>query len=492
MKKIIFIIALITIFTRLAFATDIGIMDMNRSNNNLDYVEGEIVVKFKNTAKPDEIEDIHSFMGTKTTYTSPYSNIRKVQIPEGLDEFKALEQFRNNPSVDYAHLNYICQAHFVPNDPLYLYQWNFTLINMESVWDIQPSGLDDIVVAVLDTGVAYEDYSDDSGDYVRVPDLENVSFVNPYDFIGNDSHANDDSGHGTHVTGTICQSTNNGYGVAGIAHGVSIMPVKVLNSNGNGNSIQLAEGIIWAVNHGAHIISMSLGFSIDVTPETIPLVTMAIEYASLFGVVLVSSTGNEGVDIVSYPAAYPEVISVGAVHSGDDITDYSQYGANLELVAPGGDEEDRNGDRVMDGILQQTIWDTNYSKIDFFFYIGTSMAVPHVSGLIALLLTQNPYRTIIDIRTILHSTSIDLGISGWDEYYGYGRIDAYRALNYDKDGDGFIAEEDCDDTNPDVYPGAIEICGNGIDDDCDGEVDCDQDRESRKSVTTKLCFISLF
>jgi len=484
MKKAIFIITLIVIFTRLAFA-EVQVKDINISNG-MDYVKGEVIVKFKNirTMKKNK-ESFSNNMKFKNTYS--HINIKRISIPKDMNEFEALEIFKDNPDVEYAHLNYTCKAHSEPNDPYYSYQWNFHLINMNRAWNIQTKGSDDIIVAVLDTGVAYESFMDLSGIYKQAPDLKGTVFCHPYDFINDDLHANDDRGHGTHVTGTICQSTNNDEGLAGMAYGISIMPIKVLDYEGIGSSSQLADGIYWAVDHGANVINMSLGFPIGVIPELIPQVTKAINYAYENDVIMVASSGNEGEGIVSYPAAYPEIISVGAVHSGDVVANYSQYGINLEIVAPGGEDINRDGYLLgTDGIYQQTI---NIPQIvigtpiydDFRYrpYIGTSMAAPHVTGLTALLLSQNTSRTITDIRDILHTTSVDLGSMGWDEFYGYGRIDAFSALNYDKDSDGFSYDVDCDDNDSNVYPGAEEIC-DGKDNDCDGnlapdEIDADAD-----------------
>jgi len=461
MKKVIFIVTLIVIFTKLAFA-EVQVKDIN-INNGMDYVKGEVIVKFKNTYNQEEIRNVISPIGRSIDN----ARIRRVRTSE-MNEIDTVNYLNDNPSVEYAHLNYICQSHSVPNDPLYGYQWNLSKIGMETAWDINPYGSSDIIVAVLDTGIAYEDYDI----YSLAPDLVGTTFCNPRDLVNDDYHANDDRGHGTHVAGTICQSTNNDYGVAGMAYGVSIMPVKVLDREGKGTSVQLADGIRWAVNHGANVINMSLGFSPDVTPESLPIVTEAIKYAHDNNVIMVASTGNTGVNIVDCPAAYPEVISVGATNSEDVLTDYSQYGINLEITAPGGDNEDRDGDGYGDAILQQTINDPNDLEFGFWFYTGTSMAAPHVTGLTALLLSQGPSRTLTDIREILHNTSIDLGLIGWDEFYGYGRIEAFSALNYDKDGDGFIYSNDCNDNDASINPDATEICNDGIDDNCDGVIDC--------------------
>lgn len=427
MKKAIFILVLIIIFSRLAFANNINVRELSVFEGS-EYVKGEIIVKFKNDVDHNEIKRIFRSLGTSEISRNRYSNTRRVRVRES-NEKRTIEDLREDPSVEYATLNYICKPHGVPNDPLFKYQWNLSQIGMENAWNAQ-AGSDKIIVAVLDTGICYEDYDK----YPKVPDLDGTQFCHPYDFVNDDYHANDTDGHGTHVTGTICQTTNNNYGVAGMAYGVSIMPVKVMGSGG-GTALQLMEGLYWAVNHGANVINMSLGFQTSVNKKDVPFIYEAIKYAYSKNVVLVSSSGNDGSGTVTCPASYEEVISVGAIHSGGLKTAYSQYGEDLELVAPGGDTLDRDGDGYVDGVLQQTINNLTF-ETGFYFYIGTSMASPHVAGLVALLLSQNPDRNISDIRHILHTTAVDLGDDGWDEFYGFGRIDAYSAL-----GCGYIRKD---------------------------------------------------
>ncbi len=303
-----------------------------------------------------------------------------------------------------------------------------------------------------DSGVLfYDDVESGPGDwettkYSLAPDLADTSFVAGFDFINNDDHANDDDSHGTHVTGTIAQSTNNGLGVAGIASGCSIMPVKVLDSSGLGTSATVADGILYAADNGAKVINMSIGFDPGVTPDDIPSVTSAVQYAySTKGCIMVASSGNDGVGSVSLPAAYPEVIAVGAITLAADRASYSQYGTDLDIVAPGGDNADRNGDGYIDGVLQQTFSGTPQDWA-YWFFTGTSMAAPHVTG-IAALLVSTAVTDPNDVREALQSTATDLGAAGWDQEYGWGLVDAYAALNYfhiagDFNYDGSIDSDD--------------------------------------------------
>ena len=396
--------------------------------NASQYAAGEILVKFKDVVTSKQIGSINSTYGTSVIYTSPYAGFKRIKIPPDTTVPEMVELYRENVLVEYAEPNYIAYAYWTPNDEFYSYQWHFPLINMPSAWDIDPGGSPGVIVAVLDTGVAYEDY----GPYKRAPDLAGTNFLPGYDFVNNDSHPNDDNGHGTHVAGTIAQTTNNSLGVAGIAFNCSMMPVKVLNVLGMGTYQQIADGIYYAVHNGADVINASLGGSFDSS-------TMynAVRYAYDNNVVFVAATGNDN-SILGYPAAYDEVIAVGAVDINKDRAYYSNYGTGMELMAPGGDTSvDLNGDGYVDGVLQQTFSGGDPTNFDYWFWQGTSMAAPHVTALIALIQSgweasgiedSGPSR-IESIRDVLHSTAEDLGVPGYDTVYGYGLIDAAAALS---------------------------------------------------------------
>ncbi len=400
------------------------------------FVKDEIVVKFKPGVSEETIERINRSHGTSVFYVSKQGKFSRLKVPAGKSVEELVEIYNNNPYVEYAEPNYIAHAFWVPNDPLYPYQWNFYNdkyggINMESAWEVS-TGDRSVVVAVIDTGVAYEDYIDTAArgrnrtvTYEQAPDLAETNFVAGYDFVNDDPHPNDDEGHGTHVTGTIAQSTNNNIGVAGIAFNTSIMPVKVLDSRGAGTYTDIADGIYFAANNGADVINMSLGgSSASTTMED------ALAYAYNKGVTIVAAAGNDGSDVISYPAAYNAyVIAVGATRYDETLAYYSNYGPGLDLVAPGGDTNvDQNGDGFGDGILQQTFGNSP-TDWGYYYYQGTSMATPHVAGVAALVIASGVTGPD-NVRQVLQSTAKDLGAPGRDNTYGWGRVDAAAALGY--------------------------------------------------------------
>lgn len=330
------------------------------------------------------------------------------------------QELLQHPAIVSAEPNYYRYAHFEPNDPYFSYQWHFPQIQMQAAWD-QSTGAG-VTVAVVDTGVAYETY----GSYQQAPDLAGTIFVPGYDFVNDDTHPNDDNSHGTHVAGTIAQTTNNNMGVAGMAFNARIMPVKVLNASGAGTSWQVAQGIRWAADKGANVINLSLGSSTGSSVEK-----QAVQYAYDHGVTVVASAGNDGAGAVDYPAAYDVVIAVGAVRYDEALAYYSNYGTALDVVAPGGDVTvDQNGDGYGDGVLQQTFNPNTKNPTDFryYFFQGTSMAAPHVAGVVALLIAKGVAATPDHVRAALESTAKDLGNPGWDNTYGYGLIQVADAL----------------------------------------------------------------
>jgi serine protease len=391
-----------------------------------------IIVKFSATA-PAEVRASVLLQSQCTIAESCNGgDFHLVRIPNGDSPESVISQLLFYEGVEYAELNYYVYSTFLPNDELYALQWHLDNrgtggIHMERAWNIQqcePA----IIVAVVDTGVAYEDYAG----FVQAPDLAGVPFVPGYDFANEDEHANDDQGHGTHVAGTIAQSTNNSLGVAGVAFGCSIMPVKVLNSAGTGTVFNVARGIYFAVENGAAIINMSLGSRGD--SKTLK---DAVAAAYEKGVTCVCAAGNDGAfgSPISYPAGYDEYcIGVAATRYDETRSWFSTAGCYVDVAAPGGDlSVDQNKDKYPDGVLQQTL-SGGIDSFGYAFYQGTSMATPHVSGLAALLAARGVTRPD-KIAHAIELTARDRGPAGWDREYGWGLIDASAALGHRVQGD---------------------------------------------------------
>jgi serine protease len=306
-----------------------------------------------------------------------------------------------------------------PNDPLYGKQWHLRQIGMPEAWKLADGN--GVIVAVLDTGVGFEDYKN----MHVLPDLKGIPFVDPYDFVGNSKHAGDDHGHGSHVTGTIAQVTNNGIGVAGVARNVKIMPLKVLSASGSGSVAGIADAIRFAADHGAKVINMSLGGAF---PSNV--LKKAVKYAHDKGVTVVCAAGNESRNKVGYPAAYPGAIAVSATQNDEAITFYSNTGKDIDIAAPGGNTRDSNGGRNNPdgGVLQNTIEIGNPAKDGYFAFMGTSMASPHVAGVAALVVGEgvtNPD----EVEQILKDTARKPQNQQYSTVkYGAGIIDAPAAV----------------------------------------------------------------
>lgn len=293
-----------------------------------------------------------------------------------------------------------------PNDPMWPKQWSFQMIGLPEAWSLsQGAG---VVVAVIDTGVAYED----RGAFKQIEDLKDTRFVPGYNFVEDTPYANDDHGHGSHVAGTIAQSTNNQLGVAGIAPKAAIMPLKVLSQAGRGTTGDISDAIRFAADEGAHVINLSLGGGMRSR-----ILERAVAYARNKGVLVVAAAGNSGRGRVEFPAAYPGALAISAVGPDRKRAPYSSYGKELTLAAPGGNK--RLGGEL-GGILQNTITPKAVGRTQqYLAFQGTSMATPHVAGAAALLIgagVTHPDRVI----EILKDSAIDAGAPGWDSQYGYG------------------------------------------------------------------------
>jgi serine protease len=311
---------------------------------------------------------------------------------------KALQKSPLSKHIQYIEPNYIYQALEVPNDPDYSQQWNFRSINVEPAWD-ETKG-EGITVAVIDTGVT------------RVPDLQQTEFVEGYDFVHDQIDTRDDNGHGTHVAGTIAQSTNNNYGVAGIAYQAKIMPLKVLSASGGGTVADIAEAIRYGADKNADVINLSLGGGGESQ-----LLREAIDYAHDKGVIIIAAAGNGNQNAAVYPARYPKVISVAATDSAGKKAAYSNFGAGVDIAAPGGSDTGK--------ILQETIKGETGEPI-FIGLQGTSMAAPHVAG-VAALIKASGVSEPEDIAKVLKQSARKVQKDPLN-HYGAGQLDAAEAV----------------------------------------------------------------
>lgn len=369
-----------------------------------------------------------------------------VTVPDGESVKDAAAELSDRPGVAYARPNYIAHATaYTPNDPGFPMQWNLATsvagINMPDAWgtarQLGRAGGKDVTIAVLDTGVAYQRFRR----FRRAPDLNR--FVRGYDFVAGDEHPNDQNGHGTHVAGTIAQSTGNAVGTAGIAYRAWIMPVRVLDAAGAGDTLSISRGIRYAARNGASVINLSLEFDAAVRAAQIPDIVSALDYARRRGAIVIAAAGNQGSPRVAYPARARRVVAVAATTAHGCQAEYSNSGVHVDISAPGGGADAANSDTAYDVavcrpgvgggdfIYQQTF---TGSVARFGLppgFEGTSMAAPHVSGVAALLigsrqLGSSPSPAAVERR--LKATARDIGAVGWDPRYGWGLLDAAAAL----------------------------------------------------------------
>ncbi|MEO0281135.1 MAG: S8 family serine peptidase [candidate division WOR-3 bacterium] len=328
------------------------------------------------------------------------------------------------------------KAFYNPNDTYFSYQWSLNPdhYNLSYILDSKVDG-SGVRIGILDSGCAYEDFTipsnesvyviSNDGKYHKFPDFDNINFILPYDFVNDESHPNDMNGHGTAVTSVIASHIDNNFATAGIVQSPTVVVLRVLDQTGQGNLTDIVDAIDYAVNNGCKVLNLSLGGPAGDSTGWTPL-HQAIINARNNGVAVVCASGNEGISQLSYPAGFDEAISCGAVDYNFTRTYYSQYGTNLDFVAPGGVVyQDNNGDGDYDGgILAPMIEQTDSIPVVSSFYLyfleGTSFSTPHLSSLFALMFSLG--YNLEEIVDIFISTAIDLGVPGYDLQYGYGYV----------------------------------------------------------------------
>jgi thermitase len=358
------------------------------------YHHDQVTVKFKSHPSDTDLEQMLKDISGKVLNNLDTTIVFQ---SDRLETSELIAYFSKRENVEYTEPVYIYLQNQLnlPNDILYTeqYQWNLPVIQTEAGWDVT-RGNEKVVIAIVDTGVD-----------LNHPDLKN-RLTKGYNVIENTNFPDDDNGHGTHVAGIIASETNNQEGGAGITWYNKIMPIKAMGPEGYGTSFDIAKGVIWAVEHGANVINLSLG---NYQPSK--LMKDAVKYAFDRNVVIVAAAGNDNSNQTSYPAAYPEVIGVSAMDYTGMRASFSNYGDYIDVTAPGVQ-------------IPSTYFNQQYAALS-----GTSMATPHVAGLAGLIFSANPKLSNHEVINIIKNTAYDLGTPGDDFEFGHGLIDVKEALD---------------------------------------------------------------
>jgi len=407
----------------------------NSYQQSLEFTTDEIIIKFKEdlvvetttfneetlvTTSVESIDllnvnhGIYSYQKLKVdedTFSPSLSNIYKLKVPDGSDILSIIEEYEKESCVEFVEPNYI------------------------GYWDAE-KGDSSVVVAIIDSGIDYT-HPDLAGNIWRnsgeiednnIDDDGNgfIDDVRGWNFEDGDNDPIDYLGHGTHCAGIVSAVTDNSIGIAGVAQNCKIMPVKVLGDD-NSEAWDIANGIIYAADNGADVISMSIGYLniLNGYIKVVRILRNAINHANDKGVVLVAAAGNLGRPICTYPGSDKLVISVGSISEDGSLSCFSSYGPKLDVVAP--------GDNIISTLpsYENFLYNKTYGKSPYYDYLyGTSMACPHVAGIAALLRSYNGALNNNEVRQILQDSTVDLGIPGYDWIYGHGLVDARAALEY--------------------------------------------------------------
>ena len=427
------------------------------AKTTLPYDPHQLIVGYSGAASKllAEIDTRTKLRASISTHPELTPHEQLLQLPPGVTPFAAAAKIEDLPGVSSARPDYIAHiaGQWFPDDPgragkprgWESLQWNFLSkagVNAPEAWanllrDRRP-GARGVVIAVVDTGVAFRNWKN----FRRSPDFRGTRFIHPCDLVaGSIKHGNctnpyalDRESHGTFVASSIAEATNNNYGLTGLAYQASVIPIRVLDSAGNGDSSTIAAGIRYAVARGAQVINLSIEFSPGTTSGQIPDVVSAIAYAHRRGVVVVGAAGNDEDTSLDYPAALPDVISVGATTRDRCLAIYSDVGKNLDIVAPGGGDDVASAtgsscfpQRTLPDIYQMTFQSSSRPG-QFGFpsgWFGTSMAAPDVSAAAAMVIASGvlgKHPTPTQIQNRLEATAHPLGNGQPNDAYGYGLL----------------------------------------------------------------------
>lgn len=376
---------------------------VNAASRRSSALPGQLVVKFRQPLSNALVSGFSARYGMRVLKTSSLGAILVQHNPQ-LSSQQVIQTLKADPAVEYAEPNVTFRTRFVVNDPRSADQKGLGMIGMGKAWDIS-LGDPRVVIAVVDTGVD-----------MSHPDLRD-KLVPGFNVLSPGQPPQDDNGHGTHASGIAAAATDNRTGIAGTAPRCRIMPIKALNAEGGGDGFGVATGVVWAVDNGAHIINLSLGG--EAPQETLE---RAIKYALARNVSVIVAMGNESTNALRYPASYPGVISVGSVDQTRNLSNFSNYGKWMSVVAP--------GSQILSTMPMQSVYMTSAEGYmnEYDFMDGTSMAAPMVAGVVALMKSRHPNLTPAEIKARLEGTARDLGAPGFDERFGHGLVDAPRAI----------------------------------------------------------------
>jgi thermitase len=385
------------------------------------YAQNELVIRFKPSTSRSRIDECFQRIEAQVLDEIEVLNTF-VLVDESGELASTFYQVLDCAGALYVEPNFFLQAaDIIPNDPNWGIQYGLVNIRAPQGWDLS-TGSSTVTIAIVDSGV-------DLGH----PDLAG-KLVAGHDFVNNDSSPQDDYGHGTHVAGIAAAVSNNGAGIAGVSWGARIMPVKVLDFKGNGTFADTAAGVVWAVDHGAQIINLSLG-----ADNNSSILEDAVNYAQGKGAIVIAAAGNAGSNSVLYPARYPSVIAVAKTNSANN-WDGSNYGPEIDLAAPGAQ------------IYSTVIGGYDYKS-------GSSMSTGFVSGLAAVLMSVPGNSAPGAIEYQMESTALDIEFNGWDEYTGAGLIQMDAAVQLALQSMQPSDDADSSTTGTGAGPGTIQIAG---------------------------------
>ncbi|UWE04534.1 S8 family peptidase [Laceyella sacchari] len=387
MKKRVSLIASFVLMASAALPSAIFAEEVDSQAGKL-YAPGQVVVKYKDNASASAVKSARAKANGTVMEKNNKLGFEVVKVKGSVEA--TIEKLKKDPNVEYAEPNYYLHATYTPNDPYFSSrQYGPQKIQAPQAWDIaEGSG---VKIAIVDTGVQSNH-----------PDLAG-KVVGGWDFVDNDSTPQDGNGHGTHCAGIAAAVTNNSTGIAGTAPKASILAVRVLDNSGSGTWTAVANGITYAADQGAKVISLSLGGTVGNSG-----LQQAVNYAWNKGSVVVAAAGNAGNTAPNYPAYYSNAIAVASTDQNDNKSSFSTYGSWVDVAAPGSS-------------IYSTYPTSTYASLS-----GTSMATPHVAGVAGLLASQG--RSASNIRAAIENTADK--ISGTGTYWAKGRVNAYKAVQY--------------------------------------------------------------